>query len=231
MQNKRMMFLGAVLLSLSLLISGCGAAEEDHGGHEAAPATSETKPAESKPAATNPGDPNGTYTIVPDQSSTSFEVKEVFLVDSLNATAVGKTSGIKGDLILENGSFKPSTVVVDVTTLKTDQAMRDRQLKNRAIETDKYKTAEYTIEGVEGAINLADGKEASFKLKGLATIHGVQKPLVWDATAKLEGDTLKLDATVTFDMALFEIEPPNVAGRIRVDETVTLNVSFVAKKG
>ncbi len=228
---KRATVLGAVLLSLTLIVSGCGAGEKK--GNETTPVTGETtKPAESTPATAAPGNPESTYAIVAGESSTSFEVKEVFLVDALNVTAIGKTSAITGNLVVENGTFKPSTVVVDVTTLKTDQGMRDRQLKSRAIETDKYKTAEFTVEGVEGgAIDLSNGQEATFKLKGVARIHGVEKPLVWDAKAKLEGDTLKLDASVEFDMALFEIEPPNVAGRIRVDEMVKLNVAFVAKRG
>ncbi|MFZ5818109.1 MAG: YceI family protein [Bacillota bacterium] len=230
---------GALLLALALVaLSGCGGKQEQKAADPASqPAAAEKQPA-AKPAdaASKPADPaakpaSGTaYAIVAGESKASYEVKEVFLIESLNATAIGTTTAIKGDLVVENGTLKPSTVVVDVSQLKSDRSQRDNQLKNRGLETSKYPTAEFTITGMEGG-PLKEGEEVAFKLTGRARIHGVEQPLTWDARAKLEGETLRLNATVSFNMELFQIEPPNIAGRIRVDQGVKLIVDFVAKKG
>ncbi|MFZ5825426.1 MAG: YceI family protein [Bacillota bacterium] len=251
--------LGAALLTVLLVsVAGCGGSQQPKGSDEAKPATSETskpatsetskpatsetskpatsetsKPATSetsKPATSETSKPaTGTYAVVAGESQASYEVKEVFLVDSLNATAIGTTTAIKGELKLKDGAFQPSTVEVDVSALKSDRSQRDNQLKRRGLETEKYPTATFTVSGAEG-LKLVEGQEASFKLTGRATIHGVEQELTWDATAKLEGGTLKLSATTEFKMDYFKIEPPNIAGRIRVDDGVKLKVNLVAKQ-
>lgn len=217
---------GAALLAAVLLLAvGCGGkgepAKPAAGGGEKAGQSGQTG-AKTEPV-------KGTrYQILPDQSSAWYTVKEVFLIDQLNATAIGKTSAIAGDLVLDGGALQPAQVKVDVSKLKSDKEMRDNKLKSAGLETTKYPEAIFTV--ASGSTKLAEGQETSLKLNGKATIHGVEKDLVWDAKAKLEGDKLTLTGEVTFKMDLFAIEPPNIAGRIRVDDTVKLNVSLVATK-
>lgn len=262
MQRSKGVVLGAVVLSLALLVGGCGAKQEQRSsepasaspaagnsagsastsgsaasGNSAASASTSgsaaATPAVSAPAASQPsnGKPaTGKYVIVTGESKASYEVKEVFIVEALNATAIGTTTEIQGDLVLESGAFKPSKVVVDVTKLKSDQRVRDNAIKTRALETAKYNTAEFSVTAMEGG-PVVEGQEVAVKLRGMAKIHGVEKELTWDGKAKLEGDTLKLTAAVEFKMDLFGIEPPNIAGKIRVDDGVKLKVDFVAKKG
>lgn len=228
--------LGSALLAVLLVtMAGCGGAQP-RGSEETRPASKDAAAPASKdaavPASSDSGKAaSGTYAIVSGESKASYEVKEVFLIEALNATAIGTTSAIKGELKLKDGALQPSTVEVDVTRLKSDRANRDNQLRSRGLETATYPTATFTVAGVEGgALHLAEGQEASFKLTGKAKIHGVEQDLTWDATAKLEGESLKLTATVEFKMSLFQIEPPNIAGRIRVEDTVKLKVELVAKQ-
>src|SRR3712207_8409756 len=47
--------------------------------------------------------------------------------------------------------------------------------------------------------SLAD-EEVTFTLIGDLTIHGVTKPVSWDVTAKLDGDTLTGSAATTFNI-------------------------------
>lgn len=228
--------LGAALLSILLLVSGCGGTKANQGSDQTKPAETkpaETKPAETKPAETKPAEAklaSGKYVLVAGESKASYEVKEVFLIDALNNTAIGTSTAVTGDLVVENGLLKPSTVVVDLTKLKSDRAARDNTLKSRALETATYTTAEFTIASMEGG-PLQEGQESAIKLIGRAKIHGVEQQLTWEGTAMLEGDSLKLKATVEFKMSLFNVEAPNIAGRIRVEDTAKLKVDFVAKKG
>lgn len=216
---------GAALLALVLLVaSGCGGSAKEQQGSDTAPVVAEGKPAESKPVA------GVTYKIVAAESQASYEVKEVFLVDALNVTAVGTTRAISGHLVLDNGSLQGTSVVVDVTQLKSDQRNRDNALKDRGLETNTYKTAEFTVTAMEGG-PIAAGQEVAVKLTGKALIHGQERELTWEGQAKLEGDTLRLTAEVSFQLSHFGIEPPNIAGRIRVAEDAKLKIEFVAKQG
>lgn len=234
--KRRWLTVGVLALSLALA-AGCGAGRNQGtagggaqavqeqgasavgaGGGGAAPAAAEVK-----------GD---RYKVVPEESTASYSVQEKFLERNLDAVAVGRTSAISGELVLNGGLLQASTVTVDLKTLKSDQSRRDQRLKTTGLETDKYPTAEFTITEVAGeAAALAAGQEVSFKLTGQMKLHGVAKPWTWDAKAKMEGEILRLTATTTFNMNEFGIEPPNVLNLISVNDQVQLDVSITAKKG
>ncbi|HYG58163.1 MAG TPA: YceI family protein [Symbiobacteriaceae bacterium] len=227
---KRISLLLAGVLALAL-VAGCGGqAKPDAPAAATPPKTEQTAP----PAGTGsekPADANGTFAITAQESVASYAVKEKFLQQNLNGEAVGKTSVINGTLVLTGGSFSTSKVTVDVSTLKSDKEKRDDVLKTRALETAKYPTAEFEVTGVEGpAPAFAEGRETAFKLKGNLTVHGVTKPVIWEAAATLTGTTLNLKAKIGFKMSEFAIEPPNVLNLISVDDTVQLTVDLKASK-
>ncbi|HWI66728.1 MAG TPA: YceI family protein [Symbiobacteriaceae bacterium] len=211
-------------LLAAAVMAGCGGKKEET-KPTTAPAQQQTQTPAPGGAATT-----GKYTIVQAESNAQYSVKEVFITQSLNNTAVGKTNVITGDLVFDKGVIQASKIVVDVKSLKSDKAQRDDKIKTMGLETDKYGTAEFAITGVEGTAPAIGATEAAFKLKGNLKVHGVEKPVVWDAKAKLEGDKVKLDATITFKMADFNIAPPNILNMIKVEEDVKLDVSLVGKK-
>lgn|GEM_PF-1952733 len=241
--RRRLLFTGALVLSLSLL-AGCGGAPKANvvdgpgapalgGGHQAANAVAGADgAAQGQDAALASAEVVGDrYQVVPGESTASYSVQEKFLDRNLDVVAVGTTSNITGELILDKGLFQSSTVVVDLQSLKSDQPRRDQKLRTTALETDKYPTAEFRVTGIAGAAPaLADGQEVAFKLEGIMNLHGVEKPWTWDAKGVVEGDTLKLTATTKFNMAEFNIDPPNVLNLISVDDQVQLDVSLVARK-
>ncbi|MDF2628497.1 MAG: hypothetical protein K0R39_2328 [Symbiobacteriaceae bacterium] len=198
-------------LLAAAVMAGCGGKKDDTTPTAAAPQQQTNTPA---PAANAP---DGKFAVVQAESNAQYSVKEIFLTDNLNNTAVGKTNVITGEIVLSKGVIQPS--------------QRDNKMKTDGLESNKFKTAEFSITGVEGTAPVLGATEASFKLKGKLLVHGVEKDVVWDAKWKLDGDKVKLDATINFAMADFNITPPNILNMIKVDENVQLDVSLVAKKG
>ncbi len=194
----------------------------------AATAPAATAPAATATAARATSSSVTKYAVVADQSSASYSVHEKLLGRNLNQTAVGKTSAFKGELVLENGVIKPSTVQVDVSTLKSDEDRRDNQVR-RALDTGNHQFASFSITGTDGNLALKEGQEVAIKLLGTLTIKGTEKPVVFDAKGKLTGDTLTLAAETTFKMTTFGVNPPNIANMVAVDDEVKLNVTFVGK--
>ena len=98
--------------------------------------------------------------------------------------AVGETNDVSGNIIFDkDGSVKSesSRIIVDLSTLKSDEPRRDRYLSRNSLETSKYPEANFIIEEVQGMkwpveknIGLVD-----LQLIGQMTVHGVSKPLTW----------------------------------------------------
>jgi len=227
----------AAALVLTLMVAGCGGSKKQEstpagGTQTTTQPSTQTKQPSTQPAQTTTQPSAGAaYAIVAQESTASYSVREKFANQELPVTAVGKTSGFKGELVIANGLFAPSTVTVDLSQLKSDQSRRDNALKTKGLETDKYPTAELKITGTQGgAPALAEGKEVGFKLAGTLKVHGVEKNVVWDAKATLQGDTVKLAAQLKFNMKDYDISPPSVLGTLTVDENVQLDVQVTAKK-
>lgn len=213
------------------LVPGAGSQATSDGG-SASPAVTDQSDTDTDAtdSAAPPVSATGvTYEVVPDRSEASYAVGETFLGRQRDVTAIGKTSAVSGAIILDEGIIQPSTVSVDLTTLKSDQARRDNQVQ-RALDTRNYPQAIYRITGAEGDPVLTEGQEVPIKLMGTMTIKGTDQPLTFEGTAKLEGDTLTIHAASTFNMTAFGVDPPNIVNFVAVQEEVTVEVIFVGQK-
>lgn len=214
MHRARVAAVGAAAAVL-LLVSGCGAKKVENTTQVAAPAPS--------------GSGSG-YMVVKEESKATYTVNEKFLNRQLPNDAVGSTSAITGEVVVENGEVKPSKVTVDLRTLKSDESRRDQRIRTQGLESDKYPFAEFLIEKADAKIP-ADGSEVTLKLTGTMKIHDTAKPFTFEAKASLKGGTLVIHADQSFDMTEFGITPPSIAGMLTVNPGVKLHVDFTGKKG
>jgi polyisoprenoid-binding protein YceI len=120
-----------------------------------------------------------------------------------------------------------SKIVVQVSTLKTDQTRRDNYLRRRTLETEKFPTVELvpmTFAGITSPI--APGTSRSFSLTGNLTIHGVTRPTTWQVTARADGSDVVGKATTAFTFKDFSLEQPRVPIVMSVADTVRLEYDF-----
>ncbi len=92
--------------------------------------------------------------VLTNESIARYRIKEQLVRRDLPNDAIGETNSIKGELFIDtinNSIHKNSTIEVDLTTLKSDSSRRDRYLKTRSLESDKYPTAKFTIEAIQGS--------------------------------------------------------------------------------
>ncbi len=177
-----------------------------------------------------------TFTIVPEQSSAEYFVEEEFFGAPIPfVTANGVTSAINGSMELV---FDGSTVTlganqfeVDLTTLQSDEARRDRAIRERWLESNSFPLA--TFVGKEAANLPADadfGKDVAFQVNGDMTIRDVTTPLTFDITARIDGNTLTGTAQTFLFMKDFGFEPPSVGGMLQVTDGVSVTVKFTAQE-
>ncbi|MFB5083233.1 YceI family protein [Symbiobacterium thermophilum] len=215
------------LALVALLAAGCarGAAQPPVEPQPAA--ETGTAPAAAEDS-TSAGVDGTAYYVDTAQSQASYAVDETFLGQRLDVTAVGRTSALSGAIVLQDGVIQPSTVEVDLTTLRSDQSRRDNQVQ-RVLDTRNHPKAVFRIQGAEGDPVLTEGQEVPIRLTGTMTIKGVDRPLTFEGTAKLAGGVLTLTAQTTFAMTDFGVDPPNIANFVAVEDEVTVSVTFVGQ--
>ena len=174
------------------------------------------------------------YTIVQESSKAQYTAHETFAGRSLSE-AVGSTSVISGDLFINKQ--KPSassigTITVDISKLTSDQGQRDRAIRGQWLESNKFPQATFKATKIEGLPDTpyTDGQELTFKVTGDLTVRNVTKPVTFDAKGKIEGDTFKGTARTQFNMTDFGFQPPDIAGTLKAENGVTLDMTIEAKR-
>ena len=228
------------------------AATEEQTG-EVTPAATEatesqaTEAADDSAAASDSGLPTGlrTYVIVPEESSASYIADEEFFGLALGkygipaglADTVGTTNAIEGQFQLNwddlNAPLGENTFTVDLSTLKSNQSLRDEWIRDNEAgpQFGTNPDATFVAESLEGApTSYTPGEEVSFQMVGQMTVRGVTKPATFDVTAKLEGDTITGTATAALKLTDFEITPPDFANTLTVADDFQVEVQFTARE-
>lgn len=223
-------------LALALVVAACAPA--------ATPAPATPAPATSVPATPLPdatpipatatsapaSGSTRTFSVVSEQTSASYAVEETFLNDNNRlATAIGQTSQVSGDLVLDyaDPSRSSGSFSVDISTLTSDSARRDNAIRGRWLESSTYPLATFVIRSVTGLpADPQEGQPITFKMQGEMTVRQATRAVEWEVTATLNGTTLTGTATTFIMMADFGVTPPDIGGVLRVKDGVTLTLNF-----
>jgi len=173
------------------------------------------------------------YTIDSSDSVASFTIDEI-LFGNPN-TVVGKTSQVSGEILINTQDASKSRVgriKVDLSTLVTDNDLRNNTIQGRILETgdasNQYATFdEKSIAGLPTSITVCQA--ISFKMTGDLTIHGVTKSVTFDMTATMQSaKVLKGEASATVKYADFNIRVPDVPSVTGLGNSVKLDLTFTA---
>jgi polyisoprenoid-binding protein YceI len=128
-------------------------------------------------------------------------------------TAVGRTPLVEGTLTLDGSRVTDATLVADLTQLRSDQSRRDESLQTRGIETARYPRASFEL---AGPFPLSRRAQTT---SGALALHGHKAPVpVTVRGQRLSGGALELVGTAQVKFDEFAIEPPSVAGLVKVQD-------------
>lgn len=172
-----------------------------------------------------------TLRVDPTKTSASYAVNEV-LFGNAQVTR-GSTQSVAGEFQIgvKDGKlyFADMTLRVDLRTLQSDNGLRDRALRRQWLESDSYPFAEFVATDILNfPADAKPGQDVTFQVKGNMTIHNTTKPVTFDISARLDGNTLNGTGTTKLLMTDFGVTPPDIAGRFKVENEVTLTVKGVA---
>ncbi len=198
---------------------------------EASPAAGGSTGADGGPAAALPG---GTrkFVIVPAESSAKYVVEET--LRGLVTNAVGTTNAISGEIYLSpNGlaTGQTSQFRVDLSTLKSDESMRDNFIRQNTLQTNRYQYAEFTVRSLSGfPTDYAANTQVEMTLTGTLKIRDIEKDVEWKVLARQSGNTLTATADTDILFRDFNMTPPSVP-IATAKEGIHIQVVLVAREG
>ncbi len=190
-------------------------------------ALSSPTPSSSDAAATPASSPGaGTWTVI-SGSQAGYRVREQRASLAAPCDAVGRTSTISGSLTLtQAGSaygVSTASFTVDVSTLTSDRAMRDRRIHQQGLESDRYPTATFQLSSPIALPAAAiSGQVNHVSATGALTIHGVTKTVTIPIDAQLSDSQIPVVGSITFPFSEFGMTPPSIGGFVTVEDNATM---------
>ena len=171
---------------------------------------------------------DGTW-MVAEGSEAGYRVREQLARLPAQSDAVGRTPDVTGTVVIDGTSVTAASFEVDLTTLTSDEERRDNRIRTDGLETDTFPTATFEL---TSPIDLGATPDESVRVTadGELTIHGVTKPVSIPIEAALRGDRVELVGALTFPMADFDIDPPNIGGFVTVEDDATMEFKIVLEK-
>jgi len=171
-----------------------------------------------------PVDPSGTW-VAGEGSLAGYRVDEVLF--GQNVTAVGRTTGVEGEITIDGGALRAAAFSVDLASVRSDNAKRDSQFANRIMDVLNHPIATFTLtEPVTIGSEALAGDELIAAANGEMTLRGTTRPVTVDLRARLAGATIEVTATTEIVFAEWGIPEPSLPG-IRVEDRGVLEVLLV----
>ena len=183
-----------------------------------------------RPDVPRPGIAETRLVLAASGNEARYRVREQLAGVDFPNDAVGATSAITGEIVLDDAGkviASRSRITVDLRTLKSDRERRDGFIQRRTLETEAHPFAVLDVTAITGLAHpLPATGSLTFTLTGNLTIHGTTRPTTWQVTAAGGADGYRGTAKTTFTFADFGLTKPRVAVVMSVEDTIGLEYDF-----
>lgn len=139
--------------------------------------------------------------------------------------AVGRTPDIDGSITVAGTQITAADLTADLTTLRSDQSMRDGQLGRQGVETDQFPTATFVLtQPIELGAIPAEGTPITAEAVGDLTLHGVTKSVTIPLNAVWQGDVIGVSGSLTFPWGDFGMTQPSSMRVVSLADEVTMEL-------
>ena len=158
--------------------------------------------------------------MVSEGSEATFTVTEKLARLSLPNDAVMRTTSLSGEVQLDGG---PSVFEIDLHSLSSDQANRDRYVRSRMF--PDHPTATFTVPAVlDIPDGFAEGSEVETQVEGSLEIWGISVSLTFDIEVRDDGDRVVILGRTTFTWQQLDIMPPKAGPVTSIEDEVRVEV-------
>jgi len=148
-----------------------------------------------------------------------------FISDAPIENFEGVTSNIDGYLIHRSNDVTATSSLyfeVDLRTLDTGIGLRNRQMRDDYLHTDKFPMAKFTGRIVSAS---EAGVGHNVTVRGVMDIHGVKKPMEITGSLAPSGSRLRLRSSFEVKLGDHDIEIPRFMF-LKIDETMKLELDY-----
>jgi polyisoprenoid-binding protein YceI len=163
-------------------------------------------------------------------SVVGYRVNEVLF--GQNNTAVGRTSSVTGQALINGTTVESGSVNVNMNTVKSNESLRDAQFRGRIMDVSTYPTATFRITSpVVLPAQAQTGTTHQVTASGDLTLRGQTRPvtLTLDCQRTTTGFEVLGDLPLTFSN--YGIPDPSLGGSISVQNHGTMELLLVFAKG
>jgi polyisoprenoid-binding protein YceI len=141
--------------------------------------------------------------------------------------AVGRTPDVTGSITLSGTTLANAQLSADLTTLQSDESMRDGQLGRQGIQTDQFPTATFVLtQPIELGALPAPGEDIELVAVGDLTLHGVTKGVSIPLHAALHDGVIAAAGSFTFTWDDFDMERPTAQRVLSLADDVTMETQL-----
>ena len=218
-------FNGSTPSALSLSPSGSAPASGAASGSGSAPAPGSGT---STATAAATGSVAGPWTAG-SGSVVGYRVNEVLL--GQNATAVGRTTSVTGQLTIQGTTATAASFSVPMDTIHSDKSQRDAQFDGRIMDVAEYPTGTFALTSpIDLAPLPAAGVIKSYTAHGKLTLHGTTRAVTLTLTAEREGTQIKVAGDIPVLFSDYNIANPSFAGFVTTQDHGLLEFLLVFTK-
>jgi polyisoprenoid-binding protein YceI len=151
---------------------------------------------------------DGSWTVAPGSDVfVGYRIDEVFGGESVTKTAAGRTPAVTGTMVVQGSTIPSATITADVTKLASDRAQRDNAIKTRALQTDSFPEATFTLTQPIALPSVPKlDEQVSVTATGDLTLHGVTRSVQMPLQAQWKGDSIAVAGGTTITLADYGID-------------------------
>ncbi len=117
---------------------------------------------------------------------------------------------MKGNLTIKGTTVPAASFTVDLTTVSSDQANRDRQFQGRIMDTATFPTATFKLtKPITLTSILPNLTEVKVSATGDLTLHGKTTSVTFELIARRNGDKIEVNGTIPITFADYGIDNPS----------------------
>jgi polyisoprenoid-binding protein YceI len=173
---------------------------------------------------------DGTWNVTKDGTVVGYRVGEVLF--GQNATAVGRTDAVTGNLTITGTTATAGSFTADLTKVSSDQGNRDRQFQGRIMDTATYPKAKFELtQPIELAQIPQNLVKITEKATGDLTLRGKTRSVTFDVVARRNGDKVEVNGTIPITFADWGIPNPSFGPASTEDHGVLEFILVFARAG
>ncbi|MGH7687320.1 MAG: YceI family protein [Candidatus Dormibacteria bacterium] len=160
-------------------------------------------------------------------SVAGYRVREQLASLPAQSDAVGRTSQVSGSVTVTGTSdaltVSAASLTVDVSTLSSNESMRDNRIRNQGLESNRFPKATFELtQPVTLPADASGGATITVNATGKLTIHGSTQTVTIPLQARIASNQIEVAGSITFPFEKFGMTPPSIGGFVSVQDSATM---------